>query len=135
MQISRDVPPQSFELMKAVVLLSTLAAAGADVPTVEIKSCADGGVTVTDFKQCATPLGQPAVPAAQALSVRLCHDSVGLHIQHNATDKHIFSPWTHCNDNVFINSDVLEVFIAPVKDPYDVPAFYHEIDTGGECDT
>ena len=48
----------------------------------------------------------------------------------NATDKHIFSPWTKCNDNVFVNSDVLEVFIAPVKRPTDVPSVYHEIDTG-----
>lgn len=104
----------------AAVLLTTLVATHAadDVPTTEIKSCDDGGVTITDFKACATPLGQPAVSAAQALSVHLCHDSVGLHVHHNATDKYIFSPWTHCNDNVFVNSDVLEVFLAPVKGQY-----------------
>lgn len=69
---------------------------------------------------------------AQALSAHLCHDEVGLHVHHNATDKYIFSPWTACNDNVFVNSDVLEVFLAPVKQPYDVPQYYHEI---GPCMT
>ena len=59
-------------------------------------------------------------------------DEVGLHVHHNATDKYIFSPWTACNDNVFVNSDVLEVFLAPVKQPYDVPQYYHEI---GPCMT
>jgi hypothetical protein len=51
-----------------LTLLLALGGTTAGIPTMEIKSCAQGGVTVTDFKACATPLGQPDVPAAQVRS-------------------------------------------------------------------
>eukprot|EP01052_Picozoa_sp_SAG31_P057430 SAG31_NODE_16995_length_687_cov_1.153061_1_plen_117_part_00 len=77
--------------------------------TVQIAPCAVGGTAVSGFKICTTPAGQPDIPAAQDTVANLCFDAQGIHIKENATDKHIFSPWTKCNDAVFVNSDVLEV--------------------------
>ena len=98
----------------------------------EIKSCADGGYHVKGFSVCATPLGQPAAPGAQLTTAHLCHDAEGLHIHENAsTGSHgVFSSASKCGDSVFTAGDVLEVFIAPVKKPTDVPEYYHELDTG-----
>ena len=65
----------------------------------------------------------------QATEVRVCWEATGIRIRTNATAKHVFTPWTHCNDDVWESSNVLEVFVAPVHSEFDNPIVYHEVDT------
>lgn len=96
-----------------------------DVPCLEIPNCAKGHAIATDFKVTNT---NQTVPARQSTEFRLCHSAEGLHFRSNATDNHIFTPYTECNDEVFSHSDVLEVFAGPVHSPTDNPIWYHECD-------
>ena len=68
-------------------------------------------------------------PPAQATHAALCHDGWGLHVSIDAEDRHVFSPWHKCNDQVFARSDVLEAFLAPVLRVTDAPQQYFELDT------
>jgi hypothetical protein len=69
------------------------------------------------------------VPATQPTSGRICYNRTGIFVKLNATDSDIFSPYTKCNSEVYVNSDVLETFIGPVLSLADSPQWYHEIDT------
>jgi hypothetical protein len=69
------------------------------------------------------------VPAQQATSGTICHDGDGIHVHEVATEEYVFSPYSHCNDEVYVNSDVLEVFIAPVLSVTDNPIWYYELDS------
>jgi hypothetical protein len=68
-------------------------------------------------------------PATQPTSGSMCYNRTGIFVRLNATDDDIFSPYTKCNQNVYVNSDVLETFIGPVHSLRDSPQWYHEIDT------
>merc|ERR1711871_1895025 len=70
-----------------------------------------------------------SVAAEQHTEGSVCWDATGLHIHESATDRFIFSPYVRCNSPVFVNSDVLEVFIAPVHSLSDNPQWYFELDT------
>jgi hypothetical protein len=100
-----------------------------DVPCLIVHECSsDQRATITGFKLTNTPSGN-ATPAEQQTVVEICHTRHGLHISSRAHDRFIFSPYTHCNDPVFVQSDVLEAFIAPVRRPTDNPVWYWELDT------
>ena len=97
-----------------------------DVPCLKVSACGSGDAAVfDDFKisdaNCSTA-------ATQATTGTICWDAEGLHVHEVAQDAHIFSPYTHCNDPVFVKSDVLEVFVAPVLATTDNPVWYFELD-------
>ena len=99
-----------------------------DVPCLIVRDCSsDQRAVITNFKLTNTPEGN-ITPAAQQTRVEVCHTRHGLHISSRARDRFIFSPYTRCNDPVFVRSDVLEVFIAPVRRATDNPVWYWELD-------
>jgi len=98
-----------------------------DTPCLRVPNCAVGFGVADHFKVTNVP---GDISAVQPTTVQVCWDQFGIHVSGNATDRHIFSPYVHCNDPVFINSDVMEVFIAPVYSATDNPIWYHEVDTG-----
>ena len=68
-------------------------------------------------------------PPTFATNGGICHDEMGFRVVMVATDANIFSPYTTCNSEVFVGSDVMEVFMAPVDDLSDDPQYYYELDT------
>ena len=66
--------------------------------------------------------------ATPQTSVAVCHNASGLRMVYEATDAHVITPWTHCNDPVFQRSSTLEFFASPVHEATDNPIWYHEID-------
>lgn len=97
-----------------------------DVPCLHAPRCGDGEAAFADFK---ISTAAADIPATQPTNGTVCWSAAGLHIRETALDGHIFSPYTHCNAPVFVKSDVLEVFLAPVASPTDNPRFYYELDT------
>jgi hypothetical protein len=66
---------------------------------------ADAGV-VSQFWVSTTP---GFVEPAQNTTGRVCYDDTAVRVHLNASDSFIFTPWVHCNDPVYEQSDVLEV--------------------------
>ena len=98
-----------------------------DVPFAHVPPCGDGnGAILKDFKVSDAPVDTPAL---QQTVVKICHSESGFKIVTVANDTNIFSPYTTCNSQVWVNSDVLEVFLGPVVSPFDNPKWYHETDT------
>jgi len=98
-----------------------------DVPCLAVPHCEQGTANASDFK-ITTSSGN--VSAVQQTLVEICYDKIGLQLFTTAQDNYLFSPWTRCNDDVWENGDVLEVFISPVRRATDNPIWYHEVDTG-----
>ena len=99
-----------------------------DVPCLVVKSCSESTrATIRNFKLTNTAEGN-ITAAVQKTRVQICHTSHGLRISFIARDNFIFSPYSRCNDPVFIRSDTLEAFIAPVRLPTDNPIWYWELD-------
>ena len=97
-----------------------------DVPCLHIAACGvEPAATFGPFFISDAALDEPAV---QQTHGTICYDSAGIHVAEVATEAHIFSPYTQCNDEVFVASDVLEVFIAPVLSVTDNPEYYYELD-------
>ena len=84
-----------------------------DVPCLHVPNCETGVGSFGNFK---VSNDSEDVAASQDTSGTICYDATGIHVHEEATEEHIFSPYVQCNDEVFVNSDVLEVFIAPVLD-------------------
>jgi len=102
--------------------------ARSDVPCLVVPRCESGRYALVNrFYLTKVPAGTYADPADQT-EVRVCYNATGFRIRHVVYDKHVFSPFTKCNDNVWEKGDVLETFIAPVHSIYDVPKFYWEVD-------
>ena len=99
------------------------------LPHLQIPACgSSAGYAVAEgFRLDTAPAPRPL--AEQQTQVLICHDPHGLHFKTNATDVDIFNSATKCNDPVFAEGDVLEVFISPVEQLTDVPEWYLEIDT------
>ena len=96
------------------------------VPRLKVSACGSEDAAVFgDFK---ISNANRSTPATQATTGTICWDAEGLHVHEVAQDAHIFSPYTHCNDPVFVASDVLEVFVAPVLATTDNPVWYFELD-------
>ena len=70
------------------------------------------------------------VPARQKTEGWICHSDDGFTVAEAATDAHVFSDGnaTACDSAVFVKSDALEVFIAPVRVATDDPTWYYELD-------
>ncbi len=63
-----------------------------------------------------------------------CYDDAGFYFEMFAwATKHVFNPTYTCNAPVYLNGDVLETFIAPVKNIADVPMWYWEVDGGANA--
>jgi hypothetical protein len=98
-----------------------------DVPCLHVSPCKGdaalsvgfgGGAAFGAFK---VSDASGTVPAVQPTQGAVCYDGDGLHVHEQATEAHVFSPYTSCNSEVFVNSDVLEVFLAPVVAVTDNP--------------
>ena len=116
--------------MALSTLFATTAAAGdcgrsGDVPCLHVGPCT-GPRAAFALTQVSNANG--SVPAQQSAAGTICWDEAGLHVEETAKDTHIFSPYTQCDSSVFVNSDVLEVFLAPVLAPTDNPRWYYELD-------
>ena len=96
-----------------------------DVPTLIVPSCSDG---VASFGHFYVSDADTCVPSTLPTNGTICYGDDGFRISEIATDTYIFSPYTECNSPVFVDSDVLEVFIAPVHSPTDNPRWYFELD-------
>ena len=99
------------------------------VPCADVPKC-DGNknfATLTDFKVSDS---MSDVPAKQNTTVKICY-SPNKHFKVHtvAQDVDVFSPYTSCNSQVWVNSDVLEVFMAPTATPFNAPIWYYEMDT------
>jgi hypothetical protein len=99
-----------------------------DVPCLYVENCANAEKLAT-FGDFQVSNDQGNVPAQQQTSGSICYDATGIHIKERANETHIFTPYAHCDDNVWVHSDVLEVFVAPVLSVYDNPQWYFELDT------
>jgi hypothetical protein len=115
-----------------------------DVPCIHVGKC-DAPI-ITEFGDFKVSNAVEDVPAVQSTNGNICYDSSGIHVFENATEAYIFSPYSTCNSEVilflyyfthclkqpikqvFIDSDVLEVFIAPVNSVSDNPEWYFELD-------
>ena len=97
-----------------------------DVPCLHVPNCQSGTATYSHFKITNTPTTQPATTPTRGT---ICWNEFGISVTEQATDQHVFTPWTQCNDPVFVNSSVLEIFVAPVQSPLDNPQWYFELDT------
>lgn len=109
---------------------SALPAFSDDLPVLRVPSCSSerGFAEFGNFSVSNTLPGKEAPRAAQATNGRICWSSLGLHILETAQEKHIFSPYTGCESPVFVKSDVLEAFLAPVIQLSDNPQWYFELD-------
>lgn len=101
------------------------------VPSLRVSACGSvkngGGASFGNFK--VTNTNATNIQAAnQSTDGEICWSNDGIHIEEVATDRYIFSPYTVCDSPVFVNSDVLEVFMAPVKSIHDNPTWYYELD-------
>ena len=97
------------------------------LPHLDIPHCSNGVAVAKNFKNDRSP--PPSIPANQSTYVEICWNSEGLEFHTNATDVNIFNTAKKCNDPVFSDGDVLEVFVGPVEHPTDVPSWYLELDT------
>jgi hypothetical protein len=119
--------PFAFGFSCLILFAAVTAACRPDVPCAHVPRCDSGKLAILeDFKVSNVP---GIVPAKQSTSVRICYDQEGFKLNTIATDSNIFSPYTQCNSEVWVNSDVLEVFMAPVQDATQNPIWYHETDT------
>jgi hypothetical protein len=101
-------------------------AAKPEVPCIRVGPCeAMSHATFGDFKVSNAP---GDVPASQPTQGTVCYDAEGLRVSEFATDAFVFSPYVNCNAAVWVASDVLEVFLAPILDPADDPQWYFELD-------
>lgn len=96
-----------------------------DVPCLHVPACADGRGAFGPFRLSTL---KQNILAAQKTTGNICWDNQGLHVTEVAREKHVFSPYTQCNSPVFSQSNVLEVFIAPVLHVTDNPEWYFELD-------
>ena len=77
-----------------------------DVPCLKAPHCSDGVTRATPFYVCDKNIS--GYVAAQQLTVAsVCWLDEGLWFRETAVDRHIFSPYTKCNQPVFSHSDVL----------------------------
>lgn len=97
-----------------------------DVPCLHVPWCERGTAEYSNFL---ITTEAEDVPAVQQTNGTICWDRSGLHLSELAEEKYIFTPYDQCNDPVFVSSDVLEVFISPVRNPQDNPDWYYELDT------
>eukprot|EP00966_Prymnesium_polylepis_P312503 7221392-Prymnesium_polylepis.1 len=100
----------------------------ADVPSLVVPRCA---LQTTDalFRVDSLSNVNGSQPSKQAARGSICWNETGITVREYAVDDHIFSPYTRCDQPVFVDGDVLEVFIAPVLKPTDSPQWYFELDT------
>ena len=97
-----------------------------DLPSLAIPACGAGAATFGAF---AVSNAAGSVAPRQATSGTACYDDAGLHLSTAADDDDVFSgAATACDSPVFVKSDALEVFIAPVRDERDDPTWYFELD-------
>jgi hypothetical protein len=96
-----------------------------DVPCVDVPKCSENKfASLSKFVTMSNKQPQ------QSTTVDICYvegESFKVHMV--AEDHDVFSPYTTCNSEVYVNSDVLEVFMTPTKSPYDAPQWYYEMDT------
>ena len=103
-----------------------------DVPCTDVPKC--GSVEKTHYATLKNFVTMTDGTAAQKTKVSICfveRDSLGyaFKVHTIADDIDVFSPYTKCNSQVWVNSDVLEVFMAPTATPFDAPKWYYEMDT------
>jgi hypothetical protein len=98
-----------------------------DVPCVHVRQCGLAPKAVFGAFKISNVTG--SVPATQATSGTVCWDASGIEVSFFVVDAHIFSPWTKCDSTTWVNSDTVEVFVAPVNVVTDNPAWYYELNT------
>jgi hypothetical protein len=97
-----------------------------NVPCLHVPKCSKGMAKYSNFYITNVPSLKPATSTTKG---EICWNNVGISVKEYASDKHIITPWTNCNDPVFQKSSVLEIFVAPVLSPINNPEWYFELDT------
>lgn len=68
------------------------------------------------------------IEASQMTEAALCYSDAALEVTFSAVERNTFSTAAQCNAPVWEHGCAMEIFIAPVRDRWDVPAEYQEID-------
>ena len=117
----------------ARLLLLYCAAAAAPRPDppsfrVAVARCGEGRSSdVSPFLLNTAPPGE-LIDASQPTAVRICYTDSGLELVYDAAERNTFSSADDCLAPVWEKGNAMELFIAPVRDEFDVPAEYQEID-------
>ena len=119
-------PPHMLTIGAAATALAAATDCGrTDVPCLHVPPCSLAGAA---FALTQVSNANGSQPSRQQATGSICWDEAGLRVHEVAHETSIFSPYTQCNEPVFVKSDVLEVFIAPVVNPTDNPRWYYELD-------
>lgn len=82
---------------------------------------------VRGYRLNTAPPGE-LVEASQLTEAALCYTESGLEVVFTAVEQNTFSTADECNAPVWEHGNAMELFIAPVRDAWDIPSQYQEID-------
>jgi hypothetical protein len=125
----------SSRLQQQLLLLLLLPAAASSSSTsftVTVPECGHSDATsragsINQFWLSTAPAGQ-LINASQTTEANICFTEDGLEISLEAVERNVFSTAEECQAPVWEHGNALELFIAPVRGAWDIPAQYHEID-------
>lgn len=95
--------------------------------SIEVPRCVSPAPLVDGYLLSTAPAGE-YIDASQSTRATICYTDVGLEVVFSAVERNTFSTANECMAPVWEHGCAMELFIAPVRDRWDVPAEYQEID-------
>ena len=99
-----------------------------EVPCVTVPYCYNSSVPIAILQNWTVTGSIDGLLPLQSTNATICWDEVGLIIDSAIYDTDMCSPYSLCGETIYVDSDVLEVFLAPVLNISDAPEFYYELD-------